>query len=53
MASYTEIDDPSLHFQIMTYVGTAGIFDPADGSTAARAARSAVEIILLLITVMV
>ena len=33
MASYTGIDDPSLHFQIMTYVGTAGIFDPADGST--------------------
>ena len=33
MAAYTEIDDPSLHFQIMLYVGSAGVFDPADGST--------------------
>ena len=33
MASYTEIDDPSLHFQIMTYIGSAGVLDPADGST--------------------
>ena len=33
MASYTGIDDPSLHFQIMTYIGRAGVLDPADGST--------------------
>ena len=33
MASYTEIDDPSLHFQIMLYAGSQGGSDPADGST--------------------
>ena len=33
MAAYTEIDDPSLHFQIMLYAGSQGGSDPADGST--------------------